>query len=643
MGRKLEFSNLIIEGFSSFSYPVSFDLNRGGINMIYGKNGHGKSTLFAALVWVLWKMSLKKITLDNISTWPEYRHPGFRGTRVVVEFFDDEDNSFMIARHINFKGTTKGRKGENSLMIFKNGELLGEELHKGDQEGYIERLIGMDGKAFINSIVFGQRMQRLVESDNKDKRDLFEKLFEVEFIEEAKQKASKYLQEQENVITVLSSVIRENEASLNRQNSKLKESENLLGDYNTKKEARVKSFEDKLAEARKDLVKLEHTEFVEFKGKDIQHTEQHDKEKLRELKATLNSCNQELIELKGVSSQISRDLSSTKFEIKKATDNISKFDEELKEVKETCPYCNGKLKEAEVRAVKNNIKDRIDKEQEIIKIFSADALKLEESKVSNAEAIQNKLKEFTPLEESITALESKLEKYSEFSSKRAVLKNQIDNAKSKIGDLEIMLVEAKNEQPPKIDLEAIRESIKEIGEKVSEASKSLKAAQEEAARTQWWISKGFSSSGLKAYVFSSMLASLNMYADVYAEQLGIKILFSIDLSKASKPFVTKCYLDGYERNYESLSGGQKQRVDVCLAFAMHDISSHAAAWINLFIMDEVFEGLDQEGMEAVFELIRMKADEGKSVYVISHSQTVTTTHAKSIKVFMDELKHSYIE
>ena len=33
---------------------------------------------------------------------------------------------------------------------------------------------------------------------------------------------------------------------------------------------------------------------------------------------------------------------------------------------------------------------------------------------------------------------------------------------------------------------------------------------------------------------------------------------------------------------------------------------------NVLIMDEVFEGLDEKGENDVFDLIRMKANEGKS-------------------------------
>ena len=59
---------------------------------------------------------------------------------------------------------------------------------------YINDLLGIDAKTFVNSILFGQRMKRLVESDNDEKRELLEKLFELSFTAEAKERAkTKYL------------------------------------------------------------------------------------------------------------------------------------------------------------------------------------------------------------------------------------------------------------------------------------------------------------------------------------------------------------------------------------------------------------------------------------------------------------------
>ena len=64
---------------------------------------------------------------------------------------------------------------------------------------------------------------------------------------------------------------------------------------------------------------------------------------------------------------------------------------------------------------------------------------------------------------------------------------------------------------------------------------------------------------------------------------------------------------------------------------MHDLVSYNSN-INILILDEVFEGLDEAGEAAVFDLIRMKADEGKSVYVITHSPHIDSLYSSTIEV-----------
>jgi DNA repair exonuclease SbcCD ATPase subunit len=128
-----------------------------------------------------------------------------------------------------------------------------------------------------------------------------------------------------------------------------------------------------------------------------------------------------------------------------------------------------------------------------------------------------------------------------------------------------------------------------------------------------------------------MLNKLNEYAAKYADRLGFAIRFSVDLEKASRPFTTQIIRsDGLSVTYADLSGGEKQSVDICLAFAMHDLLSHKIP-LNVLILDEVFEGLDREQIEAAFELIRLKAG-NRTVFVITHAELIDSMGTKTITV-----------
>ena len=113
------------------------------------------------------------------------------------------------------------------------------------------------------------------------------------------------------------------------------------------------------------------------------------------------------------------------------------------------------------------------------------------------------------------------------------------------------------------------------------------------------------------------------------------------MGKASKPFQTFVYKGDSVKDYDDLSGGQKLRVDICIAFAMHDLITESSN-INILVMDEVFEGLDNEGIEIVFELIRGKS-ETKSVYLITHSDLIDSLNSRSFTFALDSNENTYLK
>ena len=137
-----------------------------------------------------------------------------------------------------------------------------------------------------------------------------------------------------------------------------------------------------------------------------------------------------------------------------------------------------------------------------------------------------------------------------------------------------------------------------------------------------------------------MLNELNHVADKYSSRLGLRVKFSVDLTKASKPFTTKCYKGEYEITYEELSGGEKQRIEIVMALALHDVIAKNSN-INLLIFDEAFENLDEEGRSIVLDLIKQKAED-KTVFVVSHADIIEALGVKYISVEKDE-KGSYFE
>ena len=207
--------------------------------------------------------------------------------------------------------------------------------------------------------------------------------------------------------------------------------------------------------------------------------------------------------------------------------------------------------------------------------------------------------------------------------------------------LDIRIKAINDRKPLNINLKVLEESITLLGLSISQDNEKLATYKTDKAKLDWWVDKAFGNSGLKAHVFNAMLNKLNGYMEQYANVLGSRVKFSVDSEKASSPFLTTVYRKDKIVDYEELSGGAQQRVDICLAFACHDLVSKTNN-INLLIMDEIMEGLDAEGIEQVFELIRMKAKAGDSIYIISHLDNLNSKSAGLMRVTNDGI-NSYVE
>lgn len=178
----IQFISLHIRGFCSIG-ECYLQLNQPGITIIKGANGNGKSSIFSALVWCLYGKNIKGIS--NVNTWPESQPKDYKGTYVDVYFQKGED-TYQIIRCLNFKDILEdGAKGNSRLILIKNAEMV-DIKGKNSLQEEITRVLGMSYSLFMNSIMFGQGIKRLIQESNQDKKKIFEEVFDLEYLNIAK-------------------------------------------------------------------------------------------------------------------------------------------------------------------------------------------------------------------------------------------------------------------------------------------------------------------------------------------------------------------------------------------------------------------------------------------------------------------------
>ena len=172
-----------IEGYCSICEPTHLQLNQGCTVLIKATNGKGKSSIFGAIVWCIYGKSLKGIS--DVNTWKEVQPKEYSGTKVEL-FFQRDQDIYKITRCQNYKKVLDdGAKGNSRLIFYENGDIVNIKSKIKLQEHIILKL-GLSYQLFMNSIMFGQGLQRLITESNADKKKLFEEIFDLNFLNIAK-------------------------------------------------------------------------------------------------------------------------------------------------------------------------------------------------------------------------------------------------------------------------------------------------------------------------------------------------------------------------------------------------------------------------------------------------------------------------
>ncbi len=741
MKKEIKYHEISIEGFQSVCKPIIFQLDRGaGITLIKGTNGVGKTTFFNAIWWAEYGDNMKK----SVTTWQDLRTETFRGTRVIIKR-SIGDKDYMIARHSGFKGTTKSIKCEDGILVFEKSNTEKEFLpthlidakYKADAQLEINKQLGINSNVFMNSIMFGQKMQKLIEADNKDKRELFEELFNLTFVDDALETAKQKVVDLKTEEITLQNSLQTKENTINRLNTSIEDLALKSEEYDTKSKEEISLMEKSISDLKETTLKIQKEEVLEkeksvkqkeleleklsklkddyYKIKlDFEKTEQEAEESKKEVQNANTELTTQLEKIKSskiIALQEYDDkgqghLADAKKKLKDLESSISEYQksiekeqekkernlQEIENINPICPTCEEPINEAKIEKAKKNLKQlnkSIDEiitstqslkrkqEQELeplkdkIKAFEIEInnteTKLQEEKskdiltyLSEVEQTYNaRLKTAKSLhdknvqasEEAQKTFNQAKESYSEYEkTERALmdLKMEVATLIERAIGTERLLEERENnlkllkeKEKPDFSTEKLELEIEELDKDCLEIKTKLEKAVKDITNFEWWIKKGFSAGGLKAYVFQSMLQKLNVYCANYYEQLKFRVEFSVDLSKASKPFTTLIYSADKTRDYLDLSGGQKQRVDICIAFAMHDLITEKADF-NILALDEIFEGMDAEGIETAFELIRLKA-ERHSVYLVTHNDIIDSLYCKTIELGLDKDRHTYVK
>lgn len=292
-------------------------------------------------------------------------------------------------------------------------------------------------------------------------------------------------------------------------------------------------------------------------------------------------------------------LADDDFDVNKATDTLDK----LKTVKT-------KLDNRQC-----NLDESLDK---IVQEISDDKESI--SKVDDKKRAENKKRD--SLEDAVEEIEEFIESVS----------RRINNKKEEIKDLESQI------KSKKTSIKSYKDTIKSLkvesnDDKIAELKEGLLEFDNLIEKINTAIGKvNDSIYGLnqwennfkqfKMYIANKSLGVIEYHSNRYLEKLGVDIRvimegFKVLANGTYKEEITAKFIRGVERTFSSFSGGEKGRLLFASILAnkfMID-STHPYGGLNFLSIDEVFEGVDSQGLGSMLESIE---NEDSDIMIITH-------------------------
>lgn len=610
----IEIGKITIEGFGSIYKPLTYDFGKLGLNILRGKNGAGKTSLINALSWCIYKQLLKKG--QTIEPWPTIVGTDYKGVKVSLEF-KKSGISYQIIRCQEYKGKVLGKSGRNRLVFLKQGKEIEAKGKRGIQPE-IEKVIGYSFDLFKTSVLFGQRLKRLMEETGPDKKKIFEEAFESIFIGRAKELVDQRLTQKEALKSRTDTQMEITQSYIKSLLDKIHHAKEMMKQYRERREKKIKQLEEEALELHKKIKSHNSTDKLE----EIQKKAEDWGKKKDKLLAKLNTKPQ------SQEFDLSLRINRQEREINDLQEEVKQLNRELLDFPKNCPTCKQNLPKEKIKEVKKSLFQQ--KKKILAKIEEAN--KYMDSLQSDYEEAKKGVLQQEEIREKIEALKPIL----------AGIHKEIlmENHKIQALKVDMAVLEEKNqvlqklraEKTPHVDLKEIRTELEKHKE-IREAYKvDIKTLNKEIHIDKWLVKEPLGNAGLKAYIFDSMITGVNNRLLEYQGDMGFKVVINVDLSTNKKDIGISIFRDTHEVPYEDLSGGQKQLVDVIIAFALND-SVNITKPINILLMDEVFESLDEENIEIVSNIIARKSL-NKAFHIITHLRSFNVINAHYTNVVL---------
>lgn len=244
------FNRLELKNFKSHA-NTTLDFNP-GISLIVGENGAGKSTIFEAITFALFKVYSTKTITDLVRS---NKNINEKMEMMVKLTFYSNGNEYRVERGVSQTKSSSKSTSELYQITTDRDVMLASGNKQVDQE--IENILSMDSSTFLNAIHIRQgEIADLIDKTPATRKKLIGKLLKLEELEKAYENIPKISEEYKTRKAVLKDRI-QSESELNFELKKAKEDHFTLNEKNKTLKEEFETLKNEIEEKNKEKEELE--------------------------------------------------------------------------------------------------------------------------------------------------------------------------------------------------------------------------------------------------------------------------------------------------------------------------------------------------------------------------------------------------
>lgn len=588
----IELQELYLENFRSWKKLHIEDFNNKGLCLIQASNGSGKSSIRMAIEYLILDKTSDEVSVTDIPT------NGTESCKIYGKFLYN-NNVIEITKYRNHN------KYKNStIVVFNNDKDKFTANDRRVTQKNIETLFKITPAILFTSTIFTTNSPSFVEAKESERKDILYDILPLEIYAEL------YLSVK-GKIKITESEINKLKTTISNKEDALKDLESTTSTLNAKADNFNTDIKSEIIYIKKQLKALKPEDVLETRTKIINLKNQINpdisSDLLSNVDTTISEFNSLLAELNTEKKYIDRNISNSESSIcpvlNEQCDRLEKHTAELaKKYNKELAKINKRIDKISYK------KDAATEERENIKSI-IDENKAVEYELYKAETF---LKDIESKNESIEQnKKSMLEKIDELKARENPYIDLIEDTKIKIG--------------------RTKKEIKELSGKIGELVDDLKYYH--------FYETAFSKSGIPNMKAEGFLDTLEDKTNEYLNAVSKRMFVEIDSQSELKAGVREKisynvnHPDKEIKNYFSYSGGERQRVKIADIFAFNSLISR----FNFLFLDEILEGsLDSAGKSEVIKLLRHKAKEVGSLFVVSHDDSIKGSFDTVINIIKEE-------